>query len=120
MCFQRSESTEKRKIQEETEETTSDDDSTTEGKRQRQGRGLATIAVSKDTLHESAQLLKVKERTELAPALSATLALSLKQWNYWRPGNSKGKGKGPEQSYEKVCVRHRTGRLVQLSHSWVV
>ena len=27
-----------------------------------------------------------------------------KQWNYWRPGNSKGKGKGPDQSYGKGGV----------------
>ena len=60
----------KRNVQEETEEATSDDVSPRKGKskgkgkekRQRKGRGLATIAVSKDTLHESVQLLKGKER----------------------------------------------------------
>ena len=64
----------KRKAPEETEEATSDDVSPSKGKSEGKGKekgkgkgGLATIAVTKDTLHESVQLQKGKERQELAP-----------------------------------------------------
>ena len=70
--------------------------------------GLATIAVNKDTLHESVQLLKGKERARIGSrrnsGRSTTHGFIPKQWNHWRPGNAKGKGKGPDQSYGKGGV----------------
>ena len=82
----------KRKVQEETEETASDDVSPCKGQGQGQGqkakvrRVLATIAVSKDTLHESAQLLKGKGKNWLPPQQGTQYNPGFipKQWNHWR------------------------------------
>ena len=107
----------KRKVQEETEEATSDDVSPSKGKSKGKGKGkeqgkgiggLATIAVNMDTLHESVKLQKGKERARIGSRRNSGRQYNPgfipKQWNYWRPGNVKGKGKGPEKSYGKGGV----------------
>ena len=63
--------------------------------------GLATIAVSKDTLHESVQLLRERKGQELAATATVD---TVQPWLHRRPGNSKGKDKGPDQSYGKGGV----------------
>ena len=82
--------------------------------------GLATVAVSKDTLHESAAPKgKGKDKNWLPPQqwTQYNPGFIAKQWNYWRPGNSKGNGKGPDQSHGKgrVSVIGQEGLIF---HSW--
>ena len=60
--------------------------------------------MSKDNLHESVQLLKGKPWLPPQQWTQCNPGFIPKRWNYWRPGNSKGKGKGPDQSYGKGGV----------------
>ena len=64
--------------------------------------------MSKDTLHESAQLLKGTERARIGSdrksGRSATLASSRSSGTTCGQENSKGKGIGPDQSHGQGCV----------------
>ena len=84
----------KKKVQEETEETTSDDVSLSKGKDKGKEKakargGLAPLAVSNDTLHESAQVLQGKERARIGSRHNS---------------GSNGKGNDPDHSYGKGGV----------------
>ena len=70
--------------------------------------GLATVAVSKDTLHESVQLLKRKERARIGSrrnsGRSTTLALSRSSGTTGGQGTRKARAKAQTNLMEKeVC-----------------
>ena len=70
--------------------------------------GLATIAVNKDTLHESVQLLKGKERARIGSrrnsGRSTTLALSRSSGTIGGQGTRKARAKAQTNLMEKeVC-----------------
>ena len=105
-----------RKVKEETEETTSNDVSPTKerararARKKAKARGEhATIAVSKDTLHESAQLLKGKKRAA-QPWLRPEAVELLAARKFERQGQ-----RPKPILWKERCVRHRTRRFVQPS-----
>ena len=108
-----------RKVKEETEETTSNDVSPTKerararAKKKAKARGgHATIAVSNDTLHESAQLQKGKERARIGSRRNS--GRSTVELLAARKFERQGQRPRPILWKER-CVRHRTRRFVQPS-----
>ena len=79
--------------------------------------GLATIAVSKGTLHEIVQLLKGKERAgtdAVQPWLHPEAVEQLVARKFERQGQ-----RPRPMIWKRRVVRHRTGRFVQLSKAWL-
>ena len=58
---------------------------------------LATVVVDEDTLRDNVQLLKGKETA----ITGFHLGVIPRQRHHWRPGNTKGMGRGPDQSFGK-------------------
>ena len=84
-------------------------------------RGLATLAVSKDTLHGSVQLLKGKKRAIIVSrrnsGRSTTLASSRSSGTTGGQEIRKARAKAQTHLMEKEVCLHRTGRFVQIFHS---
>ena len=81
--------------------------------------GHATIAVSKDTLHESVQLLKGKNWLPQQQWTQCNPGFIPKRWNCWRPGNSKGKSEGQTNLLEKEVCPSQNRKVCSTFHSWV-